>query len=80
MPEMSEQAQQLEAARAVKVKVKALLDRFGPISAVGITRSAGRYAVKVNFETEPEPWSELPEEVDGVPVVIHVVGQIRKQT
>ena len=76
---MSDQEKQLKAARAAKEKAKRLLARFGLINAVGITRSEGRYAVKVSFEEEPEPRDELPDELDGVPIVIRVGGRIRKQ-
>jgi len=69
----------LERARAAKAEAKRLLARLETVCGVGITRVAGHYAVKVNLETEPDPDAPLPEEIGGVPVVVHVVGRIRKQ-
>ncbi|MCZ6699236.1 MAG: hypothetical protein O7D94_09930 [Planctomycetota bacterium] len=77
---MSKDAQQLEAARAVKDKAARVLGQFGLVSGVGITRKDGAYAVKVNLESEPQAAGELPKQIDGVPIVIRVVGRIRKQS
>lgn len=76
---MSKQTQQLEAARAAKGKVLSLFARFGQVSGVGITRKGDQYALKVNLESEPDTPVDWPDEIDGVPVVVHVVGQIHKQ-
>jgi len=53
--------------------------RYAPVCGVGITRRDHEYAVKVNLEAEPASDEELPDQIDGVPVVVHVVGRIRKQ-
>ncbi len=71
--------EQLEAARVAKSKVLSLFSKIGHVNGVGITRKHGRYAVKVNLEDELSPQSARPEKIDGVPVVVHVVGQVRKQ-
>jgi hypothetical protein len=66
----------LEEARAAKQKALRTLglDKLG---SVGITRFDGGYALKVNLENPPA--SPLPDEVDGVPVRIEVVGKIRSR-
>ena len=76
---MTQADSELEAARAAKAKVKRLFSKKTRICGVGLTRHAGQYQVKVNLEAEPDPEVALPSEVDGVPVVVHVVGKIRKQ-
>ena len=77
---MATEEEQLEAARAVKEKAAKLMERFGQVCGVGITRREGVYAVKVNLEVEPSSSDKLPEEIDGVPIVVRVIGSIRKQT
>ena len=67
----------LDAARAAKDKLRVLLPKTARVAGVGIAEREGRYVVKVNLESESDV--ALPEEVDGVPVVFQVVGQIRKQ-
>ena len=37
------------------------------------------YAVKVNVLEAPADAAQIPEAVDGVPVVLRVTGEIRKQ-
>ena len=74
---MPNEKQQLEAARAAKSKAKALFDGIGQVCGVGITRREGVYAVKVNLEEEPA--AAVPTMVDGVPIVVRVIGKIRKQ-
>lgn len=71
---------ELEAARAAKNKAKALFPKEARVCGVGLTRRSGHYCVKVNLETEPGPDLHLPSKVDGVPVVVKVVGKVRKQS
>jgi len=71
---------ELEAARAAKGRVKGLFPKQVQICGVGLTQQAGHYCVKVNLESEPGSEIHLPEEIDGVPVVIQVVGKLRKQS
>jgi hypothetical protein len=68
---------QLEKARSAKSKAVGLFRSIGRVNAVGITRKDGKYAVKVNLESAPN--KTPPTDIDGVPVVVHVVGQVRKQ-
>ena len=69
--------QELENARSAKSKAKSVFRTIGRVNGVGITRKDGHYAVKVNLESEPT--KKPPVEIDGVPVVVHVVGELRKQ-
>ena len=69
----------LEEARAAKGKALRVFRKLAPVCGAGITRARGVYAVKVNLETQPDSQVELPDEIDGVPVVLSVVGKIRKQ-
>ena len=48
------------------------------VNGIGITKVRGRYAVKVSL-SEPAK-TDLPESVDGVPVVVEVTGAVRKQS
>ena len=70
---------ELEKAQAAKSKAAPVFGRYAPVCGVGLTRRKGVYAVKVNLEAEPAAGAELPEEIDGVPVVVHVMGKLRKQ-
>lgn len=68
----------LEEARAAKVHAREVFEPLARVAGVGITRVADGYGVKVNLTTAPDPGVELPDEVDGVPVRVEVVGVIRK--
>jgi len=76
---MDDEVLGLEEARAAKPRAKELFGRFGVVNGVGLTRLGNRYAVKVNFETEPRAGGDLPREISGVPVVVQVVGRVHKQ-
>jgi hypothetical protein len=41
--------------------------------------STGCYALKINLTSEPHQDVILPDEVEGVPVRVEVVGKIRKR-
>lgn len=69
----------LEAARAAKQKALTALEGRAEINGVGITRVGTGYGIKVNLSVAPPASSPLPQEVDGVPVVVEVVGRILKQ-
>lgn len=65
-------------ARAAKARVKQRFSRYGSVNGVGVTRIAGVYGIKVNLACEPTA-AKIPTEIDGVPVKVEVVGQIRKR-
>jgi len=76
--EMSKGAD-IEKARIAKAKALLLFGDLVQVNGVGITRVAGGYGVKVNLSERPPSGVQLPEEVDGVPVVVEIVGRIMKR-
>ncbi len=75
---MESQAKQLQDARAAKEKARILFRRLGRVCGVGITRLGDSYAVKVNLEAKPARGTQLPQEIDGVPIVVQITGPIYK--
>ncbi len=71
----------LKSARAAKQRAaQVFVPLVGEEVAVGITcLGDDRYALKVNLTSEPDKDVELPDEVEGVPVQVEVVGKIRKR-
>jgi hypothetical protein len=69
----------IEAARAAKPKARRLLRRHGVIVGIGLTRLGAGYAVQVNLESPPQDEDAVPVSVDDVPIVVKVVGRVRKQ-
>ncbi len=71
----------LESARAAKKRAAQIfVPLVGEEVAVGITRlGEDRFALKVNLTSEPGQDVELPDEIEGVPVQVEVVGKIRKR-
>lgn len=67
----------LEKAQAAKKTALRLLEAVDSVVGVGITRLGGNYAVKVNLSGPVAPGTELPTEIDGVPVRVEVTGSIR---
>jgi hypothetical protein len=67
----------LKEARAAKAKVFEVFASRAEVVGVGITRVKAGYGVKVNLACPAD--SELPCEVDGVPVEVEVVGPVRKR-
>jgi hypothetical protein len=68
----------LEAARAAKDAAKRKLARRSGVVGIGVTRQGGSYAVKVNLG-QGATAARLPKDVNGVPVVVAVVGSVRKR-
>ena len=69
----------LAEARAAKPKAKRVFDELGSVTGVGLTRRGSDYAVKVLLAEPLEHPDECPDKIDGVPVVVQVVGQLHKQ-
>lgn len=68
----------LGAARAAKDEAKRKLAGKADVVGVGLTKAkAGGYAVKVNVRNTPT--QPMPKDVQGVPLVVEVVGTIRKR-
>ena len=71
----------LESARAAKQRAaQVFVPLVGEEVTVGITRlGEDSFALKVNLTSEPGRDVELPDEIEGVPVQVEVVGKIRKR-
>jgi hypothetical protein len=63
-------------ARAAKNVLRAQYRDDARINGVGITGHHDRYAVRVNV-VDAAAAADVPDEVDGVPVEVVVVGRIR---
>lgn len=69
-------AASIDQARAAKAKVTRMLAGHPDVRGVGVARVADGFAVKVNLAREPAE-TLVPAEVDGVPIRVEVVGEIR---
>ena len=66
----------IEEARAAKVKVGRMLGNHPDLRGVGIARSNGSFGLKVNL-ADARDAAVVPCDVDGVPVLVEVVGEVR---
>ena len=66
----------LDQARGAKQKLAERLHDVAGLRGIGIAVLDGGFGVKVNFAVRP-PAGLLPDDVDGVPVIVDVVGSIR---
>jgi hypothetical protein len=64
----------LEETRAAKAKLALLLEGLPELRALGIMRMDGGFGLKVNLETAT--LFPIPADVDGVPVIVTIVGPI----
>jgi hypothetical protein len=69
----------IEKARSAKAEVLTRFAGLAQLNGVGITRVGSGFGVKVNLAEALGPGTELPEEIDGVPVVVELVGRITKR-
>jgi hypothetical protein len=69
----------LDRARAAKARAHAVFSKLGEVVGVGITTIGSKYGLKINLASPPPASTELPSEVDGIPVRVEVVGRISKQ-
>jgi hypothetical protein len=67
----------LDRVQAAKRLAFRRFQKLGKVTGVGITRVNGEYALKVNLSEPVEPGTELPTDIDGVPVRVEVTGPIR---
>lgn len=65
----------LDRAREAKPKLAALLESVPEVRGVGIAILDDGYGLKVNVSA-PVQSVEIPCEVDGVPVIVAVIGTI----
>jgi hypothetical protein len=68
----------LDQARIAKAKAMKVFAKKATVVGVGITQIDGGYGIKVNLREAPRPGADLPDDLDGVPVRVEVVGQLRK--
>jgi hypothetical protein len=68
----------LQRARQAKEQLQRTLASCASLRGIGITRVGEAYGVKVNLSNEGDRKS-VPDAVKGVPVVVDVVGEIRKR-
>lgn len=69
----------LESARAAKKRALTLFAELGDVVGIGLTKMNEGYGLKINFSSAPKDPTAVPEDVDGVPVKVEVVGTIRKR-
>ncbi len=69
----------LDDARAAKAAAHKAFEAFAPVVGVGITQVGESYAVKINLAHPPKSAALMPAEINGVPVVVEIVGRITKQ-
>jgi hypothetical protein len=67
----------LKDARAAKTKATKLLEDHPLLQGIGITKQGADYGLKVNL-LEGDAGA-VPDDVDGVPVQVEVVGPVRPQ-
>lgn len=67
----------LEEARAARAKLAALLEGVEEVRGLGIAMLSGGYGVKLNLASAVTA-VVIPPEIDGVPVVVEVVGEVRQ--
>lgn len=67
----------LDQARAAKERLSQQLRNRAEVNGIGITRLGESFAVRINCANLPDV--PLPDQVDGVPVTVVVIGPIVKQ-
>jgi hypothetical protein len=75
----SDWQEQLEKARAAKEKAVKLYGDWELVNGIGISRVDGAYSVKINLLENLGRQLKIDDEIDGVPVVLKVVGKVKKQ-
>ncbi len=67
----------VDDVRAAKSRAIAIFAPLADVVGVGITRVGEGYGLKINLRAAPA--ITLPEEVDGVPVKVEIVGSLKKR-
>ncbi|GEM_PF-521350 len=68
----------LEQARDAKAEAARIFSDLGRVVGIGIVKLGAGYALKINLADEPNGFTVLPSEVDGVPTRVEFVGSVRK--
>lgn len=74
---MAKPARTMAKATAAQRKLVRKLRTVREVNGVGITRVEAGFCLKVNLSVRPRAGVPVPEEIDGVPVRVEVVGRIR---
>lgn len=69
----------LDKVRAAKRQALGTFKRLGQVDGVGITRIGKGYGLKINLQKAPSGKSPLPATIKGVPVLVEVVGPVKKR-
>jgi hypothetical protein len=68
----------IEQARQAKAKAQDVLRGIlVPMTGIGLTQLNGSFAIKVNLRSPVE--QQLPQQLDGVPIVYEVTGVAHKR-
>ena len=76
---MSKTRQLLNKAREAKKKAVDLYGDLEIVNGIGISKTEGEYAVKINLVEELDDESNWLQEIDGTKVLYCVIGKIKKQ-
>lgn len=77
---MTATGQSLDKARAAQRKAQTRFAGVSEVNGVGITRIGAGFGLKVNLTSRPAPETQLPDQIDDVPITVEVVGPIRART
>jgi hypothetical protein len=69
----------LDQVRAAKRHALGTFRRLAHVNGVGITRIGKGYGLKINLQEAPAGKSALPATIKGVPVLVEVVGPVKKR-
>jgi len=69
----------IQQARAAKPKALQMLQDRKLEASIGISRVGEGFGLKVNLQQPLADADALPQHIDGVPIRVEVVGQIRKR-
>ncbi len=74
---MPKPARTMAKVTAAQRKLVRKLSGVSEVNGVGITRVDEGFCLKVNLSVRPAEGVEVPNEIDGIPVRVEVVGPIR---
>lgn len=79
LPPAGSKSSAARAHAAARREAHAVFSAHGTVAGVGMTRVDGRPALKVNFKAPPRARARMPKRIAGLPVVVAVVGEVKKQ-
>jgi hypothetical protein len=66
----------LASTRAAKARLATEIGDHPAVRGIGIARTNDGYALKVNLACAQPKGLELPDQVDEIPVIVEIVGEI----